>query len=244
MNHELIFRHTADAILVCDRSWTVTAANPRAETLLLRSGSALIGRPLREWVPDLADSRAEPELEQIATGTIERRVEHFSPSRYVWFEIRAVPDAGGTVLFMRDVTDRAREVRTEAVREAVREIVASAPVAISITRGPEHRYELVNNLSRELIGDRNVEGLTARNAFPEVDPALFDLLDQVYRTGEPISIKDLEVEFLRNGVMRKGWFDVSYQPLRESDGSVSGIMSVSLETTDRVLERQREARQG
>lgn len=238
MNHELIFRHTADAILVCDRSWSVTAANPRAETLLLRSATDLIGRPLRDWIPDFADSRAEPEVADIASGTIERRAEHFSPSRYLWFEIRVVPDAGGAILFLRDVTDRARQMRTEAIREAVREIVATAPVAISITRGPDHRYELVNDLSRELIGDRDVEGMTVRNAFPEIDPALFDMLDQVYRTGEAVSLKDLEVEFLRNGEMRKGWFDVSYQPLRESDGSVSGIMTVSLETTDRVLERQ------
>lgn len=168
-------------------------------------------------------------------------MDHFSATRYTWYEIRVVPHAPGAVLFIRDVSDRARQGRSEAVREALRQIVMDAPMAISITRGPEHRYEIVNAMARRLIGDRELEGRTARSAFPEVDPALFDLLDEVYRSGRPISLKDLAVAFDRDGSgeQTEGTFDVTYQPMFESDGTVSGILSTSVETTAYVAERRR-----
>jgi PAS domain-containing protein len=238
---DFILRHTSDAVLVVDASWRVTTANLRAETLLLRDAPALLGATLAECIADFAGSRAEEQLRGVRDGTFERRVDHFSPSRYSWYEIRAVPNGDSLVLFLRDVSDRVRQTRSEAVREAVRQLVNEAPVAISITRGAEHRYELVNSMSRRLIGGRDVEGRTARMAFPEIDESLFAVLDEVYRTGKPFTARDLEVAFDRDGsgTLTSGTFDVTYQPLFEADGTVSGILSVSVETTPYVEERRR-----
>lgn len=136
-------------------------------------------------------------------------------------------------MFFRDVTDRERAIHTDALRESLRRVLMDAPVAISITRGPEHRYELINNAARQLIGGRNLEGLTARTALPEVDQSLFAVLDNVYRTGERVTLQDLEVKYDRegNGVLYSGSFDVTYQPMRDSDGKISGIIQTAVETT-------------
>ena len=238
---EFILRHTSDAVLVVDVTWRVTAGNLRAETLLLLDARALIGATLADCIADFAGSRAEEQLRGVMDATFERRVDHFSPSRYSWYEMRAVPNGDELVLFLRDVSDRVRQTRTEAVREAVRQIVNDAPVAISITRGADHRYELVNNIARKLIGDRDVEGRTARMAFPEIDESMFAILDEVYRAGKPFTARDLEVAFDRDGSgeLTRGTFDVTYQPLFEADGTVSGVLSVSVETTPYVEERRR-----
>lgn len=238
---EFLLRYMSDAVVSLDHQGRITQANSRAETLLQREVTAVVGRTLAEVLPDFAGSATEAGVRQAAGGTIERRLEHFSPSRYSWYEIRAVPTGPGLALFIRDVTDRARQVRTDAVREAVRQIIMDAPVAISITRGRDHRYEIVNNVARRLIGNREVEGRTARTAFPEVDPALFDVLDQVYQSGEAVTLKDIEVAFDREGAgtLTRGTFDVTYQPMLESDGTVAGIISTSVETTDYVTERRR-----
>ena len=242
---DLLLRHTSDAVIAVDAAGIVVAANSRAETLLRLREDQLVGCPLVDCIPDLKGSRAEAHLADMPDGQVERRIDHFAATRYTWYEMRAIPLDGGRVLFLRDVTDRVRQARSEAVREAVRQIVMDAPVAISITRGPEHRYELVNAMSRRLVGEREMEGKTARAAFPEVDPALFDILDRVYAAGEPVTLHDLEVAFDRdgNGTLTRGTFDVTYQPLLEADGTVSGILSTSVETTAYAAERRRLAEQ-
>lgn len=238
---DFVFRHTSDAIVLLDGAGRVTYANGRAETLLQLDISRVVGQPIRSWLPDFEGSRAEAQLWDVKQTALERRVEHFSPSRYTWYELRAVRQGDHLVLFLRDVSDRARLARTDAVREALRQVIMDAPVAISITRGPDHRYEIVNNMARRLIGNREVEGRTARAAFPEIDQSMFAILDDVYRTGKPVSITDLEVSFDRDesGKLVKGLFDVTYQPMLEADGSVSGILSTSVETTNYAAERRR-----
>lgn len=194
----------------------------------------LVGRTVWEVFPGLEASPAGAELRSTPHGRVQRRGEFFSPPLYNWFELWAAPgDAMEVYLFFRDVTDRERAMQSEAVRESVRRVLMDAPIAISITRGTEHRYELTNHASRALVGGRNLEGMTARNALPEVDPALFDILDRVYRDGETVTLQDLQVTYDRmgDGVMYTGTFDVTYQPMRDSDGSVSGIMQTAFETT-------------
>lgn len=246
-DHQFVFRHTSDAVLVLGNDDRVVEANPHAGSLLFREVSEIVGRPLEQVLPDFAGSRAQAQLREFGDVGFERRLDHFAPTRYTWYEIRVVPTERRRALFIRDVSERMRQTKTEAVREAVRQIIMDAPVAISITRGAEHRYELVNAMARKLVGRRDLEGRTARSAFPEVDPALFDLLDRVYSSGSPLAIKELDVAFDRDGSgeLTPGVFDVTYQPLFEPDGTVSGVMSVAVEITNYVAERRRiQSREG
>jgi PAS domain-containing protein len=234
MDTELIVRHMASGFLAVDREWRVTMANPKASALLRRSSAQLQAGSLWAAFPGLAGSPAENDLRLIPNGQIERKLEFFSPVLYNWFDIRGVPGPDGSVyIFFVDVSDRARAAQSEAVQRELRRILMEAPVAISITRGPEHRYEVTNAAARALVGDRELEGMTARNALPEVDEALFAILDNVYATGQPTTLSDLEVTYDRtgDGTRYTGTFDVTYQPMRGSDGKVEGIIQVAVETT-------------
>ena len=244
MDVQLILRHMFAGFVSVDSEQRVRHVNSRAESLLRRQASTLLGRALVDVIPDLAGSPTASVLEGAMRGTVERRVEHFSPTLYNWFELWMVPAEGGLYIFFRDVTDRARQSQTEAVRESLRRILMDAPVAISITRGKEHRYELTNNASRALLGGRNVEGLPARVALPEVEPRLFAMLDGIFESGQPLTLHDLEVTYDREGkgALYTGTFDVTYQPLFEADGSISGIISTAVETTKyAALRRELEA---
>lgn len=234
MDTELIVRHMASGFLAVDREWRIRMANPKASALLRRSSEDLQAGSLWDAFPGLAGSPAEADLRLVPDGRIERRLEFFSPVLYNWFDIRGVPGPdGGLYVFFVDVSDRARAVQSEAVQRELRRILADAPVAISITRGAEHRYEVINAAARALVGDRELEGMTARNALPEVDPGLFGILDDVYATGHAKTLRDLEVTYDRagDGTRYTGTFDVTYQPMRGSDGKVDGIMQVAVETT-------------
>jgi PAS domain-containing protein len=234
MNHDIILQHMSDGVVLTDAEWRIVSTNGRAETLLQKPGNRLIGATLWDSVPELGGSRAEQELRSVCESQFARRIEHFSPSRYMWFELHVVPTERECMIFMRDVTDRARQMQTEAVRALMRQILMDAPIAVSIVRGAELRYEMVNNRARQLIGGRDVEGKTIRNAFPELEgTGLIEVVEQVFESGKPVSNRNVSVKLQRgDGALKEGVFDVTYQPLFDTDGTVWGVMSVAVEVTD------------
>lgn len=124
--------------------WIASGASPwrirRRARSLRRPSQELEAGSLWDAFPDLAGSPAETDPRLVTGGRIERKLEFFSPVLYNWFEIRSVPATdGGVYIFFVDVSDRARSAQSEAVQRELRRILLEAPVAISITRGPEHR---------------------------------------------------------------------------------------------------------
>lgn len=242
MDLETVLEYTTDAITALDQEWNYIHVNHSAELLLRRKQTDLLGRSLWETFPELINTPAEARLRYAAENSIPVKFEQFLPGLYGWHEVRAVPTENGMILFSRDISDRIRALRDEAVRAGLRNIFEQAPIAIAIMRGREHRFEMQNIMFQELISGRNVEGLTARNAFPELEgQAFFELLDQVYTSGKPYEGKEMLAHYDRTGtgVMYEGWFNITYQPLFETNGEVSGILSLNVEVTEQVRERQR-----
>ena len=241
MNADVIVRHIGTGFLAVDADWVVRVTNPRASTLLRRRSDEIEGKALWDAIPGLRDTSAAYELKSAESGTVERRSEFFSPSLYNWFEIWCVPDGPDVrYVFFQDVTDRARAMQSDAVRESLRHILMDAPVAITITRGAEHRFEMLNAGARALLGGRNLEGLVARSALPEVDSMLFDVLDRVYTTGERVSLQDVVVTYdrLGDGQMYTGTFDILYLPLRSAAGQIEGTIQTAVETTSYAAARR------
>lgn len=116
-----------------------------------------------------------------------------------------------------------------------------APVAIAMWRGAEHTYVVANERYQQLVGKRELVGKTLRAAFPElVGSELFAMFDQVYRTGTPVVVHEMPVRFDRHGDghVVDGWFAFNLDPVRDPDGSVTGLMAAAIEVTDQVLARR------
>ncbi len=242
MKIEDALEHVSDGVVGLDADFRVVYANGRAELLLGKRRAELVGQGWWELFPYLAGSPAERELRGVAASRMARVFKVFHPPRYSWHEVRALPSGDGVLMVMRDITDVSRARQQENVREAVREVIDLAPVAISVTRGPDHRLEIMNQLSRQLLGGRDLEGQTARSALPELEgQGFFEILDSVYATGEPFQGSGVPVAYdpLGDGVMRQGYFDFTYQPLFDVGGKVNGVLSVSVEVTSLVRERAR-----
>lgn len=239
---EALLEHVSDGILVLDEEWRVVEMNRRAELLLRRRRADAVGALVWDAVPDATDSRFQAELKRVAQTRLAAVFKFFYPSLYAWHNVRVVPSGDRILLFLSDITEVARKQQTDAVREAVRELVRQAPLAISVVRGPEHRFEVVNEMARRLLNGRELEGLTARAALPELEgQGLFELLDEVYRTGQPFEGREMQVRYdaTGNGDMVTGVFNAIYQPLFEVDGRVAGVLSLSVDVTDLVAERNR-----
>ena len=126
-------------------------------------------------------------------------------------------------------------------RRQLTDIFRQAPVAVAILRGPDHVYEFTNPAYRELIGNRDVLGKAIREARPELaGQGVVELLDGVYRTGQPYTGKALRFMLERrpNAPLAEAYFDLVYQPVRDATGEIDGIAIVAFEVTELALARR------
>jgi light-regulated signal transduction histidine kinase (bacteriophytochrome) len=109
-----------------------------------------------------------------------------------------------------------------------------------VTEGPEHRTVSQNAISRAMVGGRSFVGQTVLEVIPDArEQGYLDLLDRVYRTGEPFRGTEMPVrfDFDGDGVAEERFFNIVYQPLRDTSSAVYGIMSHSVDVTDQVRAR-------
>jgi len=139
---------------------------------------------------------------------------------------------------------RARIRRVEELHHRrLTAIFAHAPVGICVFRGPEHVYEFANPPYLALVSNRQIVGKTIREALPEAAQSdIYDLLDQVYRSGRPHVGRSLRVVLNRGagGAPEEAFFDFVYQPLFDDEERVEGIVVVCFEVTD-LANARREA---
>ncbi len=140
------------------------------------------------------------------------------------------------------VRSQIRIVRTRAhVEQQLRNLFTQAPVAICILRGPQHIIEMANERMLEIWG-KTAEQVMAKpvlEGLPEViGQGYEELLDGVLQTGERYVATESPLILDRNGRMQQVWVKFVYEPLREEDGHVSGIMVLAHEITALVEARQ------
>lgn len=145
-------------------------------------------------------------------------------------------------------TEETQHVRAEAAlarlsREAVdaahtlRTWFDNAPGFIALLRGPDFVFEMVNQAYYQLIGHRQLEGLTLAQALPEArEQGFVGLLEGVYATGEPFIGRGMRLLVRREpGAPETETFvDFVYQPVRDGDGKVVGIFAQGSDVSEQV----------
>ena len=138
------------------------------------------------------------------------------------------------------VLHRAHEV--QAAKEAIaaeseflRDMFKQAPGFMGILAGPAHTFILANEAYRQLVGGRAMVGRTVAEVLPEVvGQGFIDLLDRVYRTGEPYVGNGVPVDLVQPDGTEKRFVDFVYQPIFDDEGAVSGIFVQGNDVTDKI----------
>jgi two-component sensor histidine kinase/PAS domain-containing protein len=145
-----------------------------------------------------------------------------------------------------ETTEKVKALRGNAAeRERLENMFAQAPGFMAMLSGPQHEFELVNAAYLRLIGKRPVVGLPARDALPELEgQGFFQLLDEVYRTGEPYVGRQIPLQIRRrpDGPVEQAYVDFIYQPVKDSAGEVTGIFAEGYDVTETRLAEERLAR--
>ena len=167
---------------------------------------------------------------------------------YVWHLNIASPikDKNGIHEMWIGVSTEIHEQKTvtekiKASEERFRLLVMQAPVAICVLRGEDFIFEILNQEMANLL-DRKIEDSVGKplfNVITEVKDQVYkELLDDVYRTGNRFVSPELPLTIHRKGRMEDVFVKFVYEPLREADGTISGVMVLADEITDQVNARK------
>ena len=178
-----------------------------APMLGARHPSAL-GRPFFETWPEIRGEVGDL-MDQVFTGdpvhmddlqlTLHRN--GYPEEAHFAFSYTPVPSDDGAVagLFCA-CTETTRQVLAErqaaSERQRQQSLLQQMPGFVAVLRDPEHVFEYVNDAYGEVTGQREYLGRSAREVFPELTgQGFFELLDQVYATGEAYTASTLPIRF-------------------------------------------------
>ena len=167
--------------------------------------------------------------------------------RWIKSRARNILDPQGAIQFISgvniDVTEQVIALtKLQASEEKFKRLVLQAPVAICVLRGKDYVIETMNDGMCALWDRTSAQALNKPvfDVLPEVkDQGIKELLDNVYFTGERCVIQELSVNIRRNDKLENAFVKFVYEPLREADGTISGVMALAHEITEEVMARKK-----
>lgn len=171
-----------------------------------------------------------------------------SSGEVIWIKLSGTlvrDDSGAPLHFISQIEDvtRARESQRALARSEarLRAIFEHIPAGMAL-RGIDGRYELVNAYvaHRLALEPEEMLGRRAEDLFPELLPVVHAQDTQLLSSGEPLT-EEMRVPL---GDGTTGEFHVVRYPVREEDGTITGLGSFSVDITrrkraERELDQQR-----
>jgi PAS domain S-box-containing protein len=114
-------------------------------------------------------------------------------------------------------------------------IMLGAASPIALCWGPDLIF-LYNDPWVALLGNRHPHALgrTAREVLDRIWDTVGPLLAGVMAGRGAAEMHDQQFTLYRHGPPEEAWFDASFNPLPQEDGSVAGVLVIAAETTERV----------
>jgi PAS domain S-box-containing protein len=201
--------------------------------------------------PDEVDEFAHLLQKSSENGTVLKMEMRFmnKAGDYRWHLNLASPimDENGNIKMWVGSTTDIHEQKTVSEKiktseERFRLLVMQAPVAICVLRGADYIVETINKDMLAMWDKKKAEAINrpAFDVLPEYrDHRLKALLNTVYTTGTRFVSQEVPLAIHRNGRLQDAFIKFACEPMREADGSVSGIMILAHEVTEQVNARKR-----
>ncbi|GAC1448934.1 MAG: hypothetical protein PVSMB4_06700 [Ktedonobacterales bacterium] len=146
--------------------------------------------------------------------------------------------------------ERAARDEAEAARSFLATILDQVPAVICVLEGPDHVCRLLNPHGARVLQSVHIDpmGRRIQDSLPGLrEQGYLAVLDQVYRAGKAVSLPGTHYRFLTPaGTATDTWWDVVFVPWQQPDGTITGVVALGQEVSDRVraqAERDRLARQ-
>lgn len=208
-----------------------------------------LGRPASECWAEIW-SMTGPQLHSALEGHPVRNEDQYTPIyRYgkiddAWFTYCYSPvrDSDGVIrgvmVTTLESTPRVRaEKALQSERSRLLSLFEQSPAFFAVLRGPTHIFEMANPPYMRLVPGREILGKPLAEVIPEAEQQGYvRILDRVYQTGEPFIGQGLSITLSGDDKPASNrYVDFIYHPLREPDGTISGINVLGVDITERKL---------
>lgn len=252
-----IVEQSPDPILILKGKDMVLDVANKALLDLWHVGKEALHKPFLEILPEMkGQGFYELMLDVYLTGTTHHRVEvpavfkrknGLTETAYFNFVYQPYREAEGNItgvlIMATTVTEQVlAKQKMEQSDLNFRNTILQAPVAMCVLRGADFVVEIANERMYELWGkgEKEMLGKPVFEGLPEVKDQGFDtLLHDVYTNGNRFIANEHLGTLPRNGKMETIYANFVYEPFREVDNKISGIIAVATEVTEQVVARQK-----
>lgn len=142
------------------------------------------------------------------------------------------------------LSDQVQQAYKEAEKErkTLERLFMESPAFFCMLKGPEHRFELINQNYQKIFPQRELLHKTVEEALPEVvEQGFIELLDKVYNTGETFIAEETPIRLDRysTGKLEELYLSFSYQALYDEEGHIMGVLVFGYDVTEQVRYRQK-----
>lgn len=181
-------------------------------------------------------------LQNISVYEAEYRI-RMANGNYRWHMARGIPiknEEGQVERWVGTTTDievqKNARVLANTERERFYSIFMQSPVAICVLTGPDHYFDLVNPPARKFFGDRELQGLSLKDALPELESqGYYQLMDDVYHSGKGCLLPAKAITVMQpDAIMKEHFHDLFCEPIKDENGLTMGILIMSVDVTEQV----------
>ena len=228
-----IFEQMPDAFLALDTRWRITYLNHQAEPILQKTRAELLGRTIWEAIPNAQDSLFFQYCQQARTTGKAVSFEYLSPLVHTWLHVHVYPSEEGICLSFQDITER---------KQAEEQLQFQATILRHVSDGV-----IVTDLQGIITywneGARAVFGYTAQEMVGKTAALLYSEIDMTqlaYGLQHILAGHDYVGEW--KGRRKDGtpaWVDIKTTVLRDTQGTVMGLIGVAKDITARKHAEER-----
>ncbi|WP_316771476.1 PAS domain S-box protein [Pedobacter frigiditerrae] len=218
-------------------------------------GPDVVGKIYKELLPELEGTGIYQRLDEVYETGIPFNIRNSKVKLTIngelkefYFNYSFTPlfdDSGkvyGVMNTAADVTDlNLAKQHAEFSEINFRKMILQAPVAMSLLRGPAFVVDLVNEAMLDIWGKpfAQVTGKPVFEALPDAkEQGLEEVMEAVYRTGEPFFANETPVKLIRHGKEDTVYQNFVYQAYRDPYGSILGVLAISVDVSEQVRARK------
>ncbi|MGI5827639.1 MAG: PAS domain S-box protein [Patescibacteria group bacterium] len=219
-----ILESITDAFLAVDKDWRVTYINRKAEKLLKKTRTNLLGKDFGEEFPGIKKTKFYTCAKKARETGKSRHVEAFVPSLNSWYEANFYPSGSSLTIYFKNITKRKLVSEDKETSLALlNTILSSASIGFALF-DKNLRYKLVNKQLADInnLSESEHVGKTIGEVIPSLEKQVTRILKKVLNTGKPVLNFEVSGNTKQNPSETVYWRE-SFYPVKSTNGETIGV---------------------